>query len=93
MRPHDCWWMRGERIVVDDSSSKITLTTVSTITLITVSSYDAELHTYSDARIGENTQATLLAELAHFGGTLTLSSWLNSKVQLPLTEHIKAKRL
>ena len=51
------------------------------------------LHACSDSReIGENTQAAL-AELAHFGGVWTLSSWLNSKVHIPLLVNIDPKGL
>ena len=67
------------------SSSKITLTTVS--------SYDAEPHACSGSgEIGENTQA-VLAELTPSGGTGTTSSWLSSKLRVPLLVSIDAKGL
>ena len=63
--------------VVDYSSAKITLSTVS--------SYDAELHACSDSgEIGENTQATM-AELAHYGpDRWSISKWLVKGTHVPL---------
>ena len=65
----------------------------SKIILATVSSYDAEPHACSGSgEIGEITQA-ILAELTPSGGTWTTSSWLSSKLRVPLLVSIDAKGL
>ena len=72
--------------VVDYSSTKITL--------LTVSRYDAELHACSDSgEIGENTQAAM-AEISHYGPERwSISKWLLKGPRVPLLVIIDAKGL